>query len=114
MASPPLGGHLSGRGVGIRRRTPRPPPVLGALSLSSSMPAASSAPTSFIRESTLPRTTPSLASMRWLVGSDRPARSASLRWSSEEHTSEPQSLMRISYAAFYLKKKHPNHNTDRE
>src|SRR3546814_3001136 len=32
---------------------------------------------------------------------------------SEEHTSEPQSLMRISYAVFCLKKKHtqptPNH-----
>src|SRR3546814_2784475 len=33
-----------------------------------------------------------------LVGSDRPARS-------EEHTSELQSLMRISYAVFCLKKK---------
>src|SRR3546814_4322856 len=31
---------------------------------------------------------------------------------SEEHTSELQSLMRISYAAFCLKKKHTNHNTD--
>src|SRR3546814_8092876 len=28
---------------------------------------------------------------------------------SEEHTSELQSLMRISYAAFFLKKKHKNH-----
>src|SRR3546814_4162123 len=27
---------------------------------------------------------------------------------SEEHTSEPQSLMRISYAVFCLKKKEPN------
>src|SRR3546814_3372340 len=30
------------------------------------------------------------------------------RWRSEEHTSELQSLMRISYAVFCLKKKH-NH-----
>src|SRR3546814_4232793 len=28
---------------------------------------------------------------------------------SEEHTSELQSLMRISYAVFCLKKKHPQH-----
>ena len=38
-------------------------------------------PTSFISESTLPRMTPSLASMRWMVGSDRPDSSASSRWS---------------------------------
>src|SRR3546814_10840730 len=29
-------------------------------------------------------------------------------WRSEEHTSELQSLMRISYAVFCLKKKHQN------
>src|SRR3546814_8763084 len=40
----------------------------------------------------------------------RPAtRSATLR--SEEHTSELQSLMRISYAVFCLKKKNQNHDT---
>jgi hypothetical protein len=33
----------------------------------------------FISESTLPRITPSLASMRWMVGSDSPAASASWR-----------------------------------
>src|SRR3546814_4040815 len=38
--------------------------------------------------------------------SERPARR------SEEHTSELQSLMRNSYAAFCLKKKQPNSNTD--
>src|SRR5580704_13341669 len=47
----------------------------------SSMPPVSSAATSFINESTLPRITPSLASMRWMVGSDRSDNSASLRWS---------------------------------
>src|SRR3546814_6986381 len=31
-------------------------------------------------------------------------------WRSEEHTSELQSLMRISYAVFCLKKKHVDHN----
>src|SRR3546814_6854999 len=31
---------------------------------------------------------------------------------SEEHTSELQSLMRISYAVFCLKKKKPNHNSN--
>ena len=54
-------------------RTPRPPPWLAALSAISSMPSASSAATSFISELTLPRITPSLASMRWMVGSDSPA-----------------------------------------
>jgi hypothetical protein len=34
-------------------------------------PAFSSADTSFMRESTLPRTTPSLASMRWIVGTEK-------------------------------------------
>src|SRR3546814_10609209 len=32
------------------------------------------------------------------------------RWRSEEHTSELQSLMRISYAVFCLKKKKKNDN----
>src|SRR3546814_5992778 len=32
-------------------------------------------------------------------------KAAELRWRSEEHTSELQSLMRISYAVFCLKKK---------
>src|ERR1700730_6323731 len=60
-------------------RTPRPPLWLVVLSEMSSMPSASSAATSFISESTLPRITSSLASMRWMVGSERPANSASLR-----------------------------------
>src|SRR3546814_5226288 len=34
-----------------------------------------------------------------------------LRFRSEEHTSELQSLMRISYAVFCLKKKQPEHKT---
>src|SRR3546814_8341386 len=34
-----------------------------------------------------------------------------LRWRSEEHTSELQSLMRISYAVFCLKKKKNQKNT---
>src|SRR3546814_1032885 len=34
-----------------------------------------------------------------------------LWWRSEEHTSELQSLMRISYAVFCLKKKTKKHNT---
>src|SRR3546814_4678720 len=33
------------------------------------------------------------------------------RWRSEEHTSELQSLMRISYAVFCLKKKNRNKHT---
>src|SRR5271154_1326210 len=57
-------------------RTPRPPPWLVALSEMSSTPSASSAATSFISESTLPRITPAQASMRWMVGSDSAAASA--------------------------------------
>src|SRR6185295_8828885 len=45
-----------------RRRTPRPPAVLATPGLINSIPAFSSAETSFISESTLPRTTPSLDS----------------------------------------------------
>ena len=62
-----------------RSRTPRPPVVLGTPGLISSIPAFSSAETSFISESTLPRITPSLASMRWMVGTERSARSAVCR-----------------------------------
>src|SRR3546814_2802640 len=41
----------------------------------------------------------------------RPSRRRRARYRSEEHTSELQSLMRISYAVFCLKKKKPNtHN----
>src|SRR3546814_7827405 len=39
---------------------------------------------------------------------DRPAQSRPVEGRSEEHTSELQSLMRISYAAFCLKKKKKN------
>src|SRR3546814_2187586 len=43
------------------------------------------------------------------IGAETPARQRSVR--SEEHTSELQSLMRISYAVFCLKKK-KQHNTE--
>src|SRR6516162_9689704 len=56
----------------LRRRTPRPPPELGAPSLINSIPAASSAAMTFVRLSITPRTVPLLASMRWIVGSDTP------------------------------------------
>lgn len=45
-------------------RTPRPPDILDPPGPISSMPAASSAETSFMSESTFPRITPSLASIR--------------------------------------------------
>src|SRR3546814_9060995 len=45
-----------------------------------------------------------LAALFRRTGADRVGRS-------EEHTSELQSLMRISYAVFCLKKKHNNHLT---
>jgi hypothetical protein len=53
--------------------------ALAAPGLISSIPALSSAETSFIRESTLARITPSLASMRWIVGTERSASSAICR-----------------------------------
>src|SRR3546814_19807805 len=42
---------------------------------------------------------------------DRPRRHSACR-RSEEHTSELQSLMRISYAVFCLKKKNDKHSTE--
>src|SRR5687768_16289628 len=63
------------------RRMPRPPPSLAAPSLISSMPRRSSAAISFISDSTLPRTTPSLASIRWIVDRERRAALARARWS---------------------------------
>src|SRR3546814_8393805 len=48
-------------------------------------------------------------------GTPAPARSpAAGRGRSEEHTSELQSLMRISYAVFCLKKKKKNTNNEKE
>src|SRR3546814_4736246 len=44
-------------------------------------------------------------------GARAPAVAAAPAARSEEHTSELQSLMRISYAVFCLKKKKPNHIT---
>src|SRR3546814_9828880 len=44
----------------------------------------------------------------------QPAASRALISKSEEHTSELQSLMRISYAVFCLKKKNKNHNIHTE
>src|SRR3546814_9092178 len=46
---------------------------------------------------------PVLAAVAAMAAEDDPLQPASMR--SEEHTSEPQSLMRISYAAFCLKNK---------
>src|SRR3546814_2388044 len=55
-------------------------------------------------------------SSRRCAGCGRPARVGAAerwrRWRSEEHTSELQSLMRISYAVFCLKKKKPDQNTN--
>src|SRR3546814_5031203 len=47
----------------------------------------------------------------WLYLSQRLAHSFRFQLRSEEHTSELQSLMRISYAVFCLKKKTINHTT---
>src|SRR3546814_1916877 len=53
------------------------------------------------------RITPSGVTRRWPTASGWPASLVATR--SEEHTSELQSLMRISYAVFCLKKKKQNH-----
>src|SRR3546814_2857936 len=53
------------------------------------------------------------ASLRRRDGSGAPRAPPVKGWRSEEHTSELQSLMRISYAVFYLnKKKHTLHTTN--
>src|SRR3546814_4796473 len=51
------------------------------------------------------------ARKRGAATSPRTIRSATSAFRSEEHTSELQSLMRISYAVFCLKKKTQQHNT---
>ena len=78
----PIEGDLGKIGPGGSfNRTPRPPSRLVAPSAMSSIPAASRAAISFMRESTLPRTMSLLASMRWMVGRERPEISANSRWS---------------------------------
>src|SRR3546814_10347227 len=59
----------------------------------------------------------SMMPMRGKRPAGRPRRPWAISTRSEEHTSELQSLMRISYAVFCLKKKnnhHLNNNTNRE
>src|SRR3546814_7611910 len=48
---------------------------------------------------------------RWSRWVRNPCHQSALRSRSEEHTSELQSLMRISYAVFCLQKKHKKTNT---
>src|SRR3546814_1913299 len=50
------------------------------------------------------RNYPIVGNIRWLVESIRPELRQYLFVRSEEHTSELQSLMRIPYAVFFLKK----------
>jgi hypothetical protein len=51
------------------------------LSANSSTPESSKAAITFTNVPTTPRDLPSLASMRWMVGNDTPARSANTCWS---------------------------------
>src|SRR3546814_5103195 len=62
-------------------------------------------PTASARPAPIPAPSSLLRSVRML----RPSRSESFR--SEEHTSELQSLMRISYAVFCLKQKKKTHKS---
>src|SRR3546814_6014653 len=48
------------------------------------------------------------ATLTWNMAEDMQLRLAASKTRSEEHTSELQSLMRISYAVFCLKKKNKN------
>src|SRR3546814_8652194 len=83
--------------LGVRARTVVPLPERGPVD--SSLPGEEIAPGVRLVETHLPMPAPPTA---WsLAFSAR----ASLRHRSEEHTSELQSLMRISYAVFCLKKK---------
>src|SRR3546814_2871759 len=69
------------------------------------MPATWSDPTSRRRCGCCRRHSPRVASI-WTA---RPSSCPIWSWRSEEHTSELQSLMRISYAVFCLKKKKTHH-----
>src|SRR3546814_3009772 len=53
---------------------------------------------------------PEIVACRFLLGNEGNDLSDAVNPRSEEHTSELQSLMRISYAVFFLKKKN-KHNT---
>jgi hypothetical protein len=88
---------------------PRPPLELVALSEISSIPQASSAATSFMSESTLPRITPSLASIRWIVGSDRSDIFASLRWSMWSIARVHEVVMQLSCFVHQLLRRNNQH-----
>src|SRR3546814_14423786 len=62
----------------------------------------------YLTHSTIPARRPALQSCRWPCAHCVPLRHADAHDRSEEHTSELQSLMRISYAVFCLKKKKYN------
>src|SRR6185437_3613339 len=74
-------GSLEVGSLGCRNLTPRPPPSLRAFSPMRSTPAALSASITLVSVSTMPRTLPSLASMRWMVGRATPAIPARVFWS---------------------------------
>src|SRR3546814_1643337 len=61
----------------------------------------------FFRVSDVPRSKPKAR-----IPASQSARTSRISKRSEEHTSELQSLMRISYAVFCLKKKHKNQHTE--
>src|SRR3546814_3447250 len=99
-------------------RKPRPGTVLGALALAAVLPVAApaSAETSVtvMRQIDTDRYDPHRSTSRataealFMVGDTLVSLDPDLKTRSEEHTSELQSLMRISYAVFCLKKKKKN------
>ena len=89
------------RGVGVMAaasssRTPRPAARARGM-IGDELDAAwlRAPPPSFIDRSTLPRIAPSLASMRWMVGSDKPDNSASRRWSRPSSAREARSCAAV-------------------
>src|SRR3546814_9233107 len=79
----------------LARTWPRPPPAAASTALA--------APAARARRRLPPA---------WAVrAAAAPAPAHRARWRSEEHTSELQSLMRISYAVFCLKKKNKHKRT---
>ena len=89
-----------------RNRTPQPPPGLAPPSPMSSTPLRSSAPISLVSESTLPRMTSRLASMRWMVGTERPQSSASCRWSIPSSARAARTCAAVSMATPRSIRKH--------
>src|SRR3546814_1371245 len=95
-----IGMDVYGSGLDPLRRRQLRPPLRERLSLAVGVNDEIRLDRNAHRRNLWPGIAPRQGPRSWRVTPNRPARS-------EEHTSELQSLMRISYAVFCLKKKNP-------